>query len=156
MYTLFSCITWLNLMFIFLWTAPLCLFLIFSSFTCGTVSLKVFPEDVNFSLYFNFFWRKSLVLHSAWNESAFELSAKYSFQHYCIHFAIWFQSLMKFVGKDVPPLSSLNRRMEGGSLMTTGHIHVKSGPCRMHFKHSCHRWRASQLGIDRSSPNALQ
>lgn len=127
----------------------------FSSFTHGKTSLKVFAEVVNFSLYFSFFWRKSLV----WNDSTFELGAKYHFQHYGIHFAFWifpamqFQSLMKLVGRDVPPLSS--HLMERGSL-PTGYIHVKSEPCRIHFKHSSLRRKASQLGVDRSSQNALQ
>lgn len=35
---------------------------------------------------------------------------------------------MNFVGKDVPPLSSLRHLMERGSLMTTGNIHEKSEP----------------------------
>lgn len=91
-----------ELRFIFLWAAPLCLFLTLSSFTHGTISLKGFPE-VNFSLYFSLFWRKSLVFSSGCNESTFERGPKYHFQCYCIHLAfcifpaIWFQSLMRFV-----------------------------------------------------------
>jgi len=63
---------------------------------------------------------------------------------------------MKFVGNDVPPLSLLRYLMEEGSLLTTGHSCVKSVACRMRFKHFSHRWRASQLGVDRSSQNGLQ
>lgn len=119
------------------------------------------PRWCALSLNFSFFWRKSSVFHSSWNESIFELDAKYRFQHYCGHFtawifpAIWFLSLMKFVGKDVLPLSSCRHLLEGGSLMTTGCIHVKSEPRRMYLNHSSHRWRASQLSVDRSSQNAL-
>lgn len=31
--------------------------------------------------------------------------------------------------------------------MAAGHVHVKSEPCRMHLRHSSHRWRASQLVV---------
>lgn len=47
-------------------------------FTHGTSSLKMFSE-VNLSLYFSLFWRKSLLFSSAWNESTFKLGPKYDF-----------------------------------------------------------------------------
>lgn len=73
-----------------------------------------------------------------------------------IFLAVWFQSLMKFIGRAVPSLSSFRHLVEEGSLMTTGHVHERSEPCRISFEHSSHRWRASHLGLPRSSQNAQQ
>lgn len=75
------------------------------------------------------------MFHSAWNE----LDAKYCFQFLPSGFfaAVSFQLLMSVVG--VLPLGLLRHLMERLSLMTTGHIQVKSEACRMHFKHFCQK-----------------
>lgn len=101
MCTLFFCGTWLN------WDSSSCeqsfvLIPYIVIFHSWDNFFEGFPE-VNFSLYFSLFWRKSLVFSSGCNDSTFERSPKYHFQCYCIHLAfsvfpaIWFQSLMKFV-----------------------------------------------------------
>lgn len=71
--------------------------------------------------------------------------AEIHFQYYCIHLAfwifpaIWFQSLMAFVEED----ASYESRISDGCWTCP----MSSEPCRMHLKHSSHRWRASQLAV---------
>lgn len=95
---------------IFLWMSPC---FISSYFTHETVFLKVFPENVNFFLCFG---RSFIQL------AVKELCANFTSNSCCICFsvwnfpAIWFHSLMKFVGKDVPPLSLFKHLAQRKSL----------------------------------------